>query len=597
VNLHELVSKLIVDSKDSVALFLPELTLCATIVAMLLIKVFDFGRRVDVFLVATVGLLIALVNAAPWQNLAAERTELFTGMLVYDGFTVFIRSVLLIFALMFVVFTRLSGIPDSEDGTDIFTLVLGSTLGLCLMASSNHLMMLFMSVEMASVPSYALAGMLKGRRQSSEAALKYSIYGAGTAGVMLYGISLIAGLLNTAHFPTIAIRLAEQLPTMPAGSVMVLALGGMMLGVGLAFKLSAVPFHFWCPDVFEGAAAEVNAFLSVASKAGALALLVRVAVGFGTFGPGGEAKVAELFNPSEQVASAVELKAGDIKSTPTALFFVADKEADKEKVADEKTAPTPTAPAAKAAPTLKDLAPARDFMAKLIAFIAILTCTFGNLAAYGQTNIKRLFAYSTIAHAGYMMMAVPAILAAVGHPGGELAARDAVAALCVYIGTYVAMNLGAFAIIAFLRNAMRSEEIADYAGLIKRCPLVVICFGIILFSLVGLPPLAGFWGKFAVFASLVESFGAASKDGQPANYLIWLLVFGGLNTAISLFYYLRIVKVMTIDPESPTRPPFAAPVGFLPSSYILLVTIPTAIWMLCGEYLLKWSESAASHLF
>ena len=148
-----------------------------------------------------------------------------------------------------------------------------------------------------------------------------------------------------------------------------------------------------------------------------------------------------------------------------------------------------------------------------------------------------------------------------------------------------------------MRNAMRSEEIADYAGLIKRCPLVVICFGVILFSLVGLPPLAGFWGKFAVFASLVESFNAASNDGQPANYLIWLLVFGGLNTAISLFYYLRIIKVMTIDPEPRERPPFAAPVGFLPSSFVLLVTIPTAIWMLCGEYLARWSNLAASHLF
>ena len=336
---------------------------------------------------------------------------------MYDGFTVFIRSILLIFALLFVVFTRLSGIPDSEDGADIFTLVLGSTLGLCLMASSNHLMMLFMSVEMASVPSYALAGLLKGRRQSSEAALKYSIYGAGTAGVMLYGISLIAGLLNTAHFPSIAIRLAEQLPTMPAASVMVLALGGMMLGVGLAFKLSAVPFHFWCPDVFEGAAAEVNAFLSVASKAGALALLVRVVVGFGTFGPGGEVKVAELFNPTEQLVSVA-----DAKAASPALFSVAEKEKGDEKAA-------PAAAAKSVAPTLKALAPARDFMAKLVAFIAIITCTFGNLAAYGQTNIKRLFAYSAIAHAGYMMMAVPAILAAIGHPGGNEAARDAVAAL------------------------------------------------------------------------------------------------------------------------------------------------------------------------
>ena len=156
-----------------------------------------------------------------------------------------------------------------------------ATVHMCLMASANHLLMVFMAIEMASVPSYVLAGMLKGRRQGSEAALKYAIYGAGTAGVMLYGISLVCGLVGIAHLPTMAILLAEQLPTFESGELMVLSLGGLMLGVGLAFKLSAVPFHFWCPDVFHGACAEVNSFLSVTSKAAALALLVRVAIGIG----------------------------------------------------------------------------------------------------------------------------------------------------------------------------------------------------------------------------------------------------------------------------------------------------------------------------
>jgi NADH-quinone oxidoreductase subunit N len=145
------------------------------------------------------------------------------------------------------------------------------------------LLTIFLGVEMASVPSYALAGMLKGRPRSSEAALKYSVYGAGAAGIMLYGISLLAGVLGTCHLPTMAQRLAGLIANdQLAGHGAVLALGGLMIGVGLAFKLSAFPFHFWCPDVFEGAAAEVNAFLSVASKAAALALLVRVTVGFTT---------------------------------------------------------------------------------------------------------------------------------------------------------------------------------------------------------------------------------------------------------------------------------------------------------------------------
>ena len=196
-------------------------------------------------------------------------------MLVYDTFTVYFRTLLLLFAVLFVIFTQHLGHSRRDDAPDVYALVLGATLGMCMMASANHLLMVFLGVEMASVPSYALAGMLKGRRQSSEAALKYAVYGAGAAGVMLYGISLLAGVLGSCPLPTMAVRLAELLQPanlehgIGADTHMVLALGGLMVMVGLAFKLSAVPFHFWCPDVFEGASAEVNAFLSVASKAAA----------------------------------------------------------------------------------------------------------------------------------------------------------------------------------------------------------------------------------------------------------------------------------------------------------------------------------------
>ena len=567
---------------------------------MLFVRIFDWGRRIDSFYIGLAGSCVALFYAAPWTNLADGRLEIFTGMLVYDGFTVYLRAVLLIFVVLFFAFTKLSGLPDREDGADIYTLVLGATLGMCLMASANHLLMIFLAVEMASVPSYALVGMLKGRRQSSEAALKYSIYGAGTAGVMLYGISLIAGLLNSAHLPTLAIQLADKLPAMPAAQVMVLALGGLMLGVGLAFKLAAVPFHFWCPDVFEGATAEVNAFLSVASKAAAIALLVRVAIGFGTIVPD-----AQTSGPAT-----VAMKSGS--ASESALFAVDDALAKNPPAVDEKAEKkaeasasdrpaTPAAAEPKAAPTrtsrIAALAPVRGFLAKLIAFFAVITCTFGNLAAYGQTNIKRLFAYSTIAHAGYMMMALPAIMAAIGHHAdGDLAAKRAVASLGIYIGVYLTMNLGAFAIIAFLRNAMRSEEIADYAGLIRRCPITVICFSIILFSLVGLPPLAGFLGKFAVFAWLLKAYFVTSNAGAPANYLVALLVVGSINTVLSLFYYLRIVKVMTMDPEPANRSPFVHPIGFLQGFYICLITVPTVGWIVCWDLLSAWSDSSASHL-
>lgn len=601
MNLHELVHQLIIDSRGAVDVlltpdsslyaFLPELMICVTVLAMLLVRLFRVGRYVDMFWLALAGSIAALYFAAPWNHLVAvfppaqaalpeaiTRMEIFTGMLVLDSFSVYVRSALFLFAVLFVVFTRLSGIPDHEDSPDIYTLFLGATLGMCLMVSANHLLMVFMAVEMASVPSYVLAGILKGRRQASEAALKYSVYGAGAAGVMLYGISLIAGLTNTAHIPTIATVLADKfsggLPAVPSGDLMVLALGGLLISVGLAFKLSAVPFHFWCPDVFEGATAEVNAFLSVASKAAALALLVRVALGMGVIPPAGEA-------PGARWAKAHAAAKGE---QTAALFNVADEPAQ---AADAKQVSGKL-------PAMQALAPVRSFTAKLIAFFAIVTCTFGNLAAYGQTNIKRLLAYSTIAHAGYMMMPVAAVVAMAGID--QAGAARGVAGLAIYIAVYLFMNLGAFAVVAFLRNAMRSEEIADYAGLIRRCPLTVVCFSMILFSLVGLPPLSGFIGKFAIFASLVDGWRALEGAGQPGFYLLLLLVVGGINTALSLFYYLRVVKVMTIDPEPADRPPVAFSDVSLAGAYLWLITLPTAGLIVAWDWLSEMADAAARNL-
>lgn len=539
----------------SLPLFKPELILTATIVVMLLVRVFNL-RWISGFLLALAGSLAALFYAAPWELLSADTpiasAELFTGLLRYDAFTVYFRAVLMAFAVLFVLFTWISGIPDREDSTDFFTLVFGATIGLCLMASANHLLTVFLAVEMASVPSYALAGMLKGRRESSEAALKYAVYGAGAAGVMLYGISLVAGVLGSAHLPTLAHQLAIVLAEPSYGDRhVVLALGGLMIMVGLAFKLSAVPFHFWCPDVFEGASAEVNAFLSVASKAGALALLIRVAIGFGHL-PAAETPTAQE-RPAPQVMT----------------------------VAYQSETPAP----AEAKVGDVDLAPARRFMAGLVALIAAVTCTFGNLTAYGQTNLKRLMAYSTIAHAGYMMMPVAALLLMLGDQDRAVEAQKAAASIAFYIGAYLFMNLGAFAIVAFLRNSLRSEEIAAYSGLIRRSPGVVICFATVLLSLLGLPPLAGFTAKFVAFSALADA-------NQP---LAWTLLFvGGVNTVFSLFYYLRVVKIMTLDPEPDDRPPAEFSLVSRDGAFVALMTLPIILLGLWPDVLLRLAAAATT---
>ncbi len=579
MNLYELFNSLAADSARSIAGFQGELALCVTIVLLLLLRIPRLTSRIDSFFVMLIGSSVALYLAGPWRPLE-QPSEIFTGLLVYDNFTVYFRTLLMAFAVLFAVFTKISGVPDRDAAPDIYALVLGATLGMCIMASANNMLMIFLGVEMASVPSYALAGLLKGRRQSSEAALKYAVYGAGAAGIMLYGISLISGILGTVHLPTMAVRLAELLQPanlesgLGSDTHMVLALGGMMIMVGLAFKLSAVPFHFWCPDVFEGATAEVNAFLSVASKAAALALLARVAIGFGYIpapvlvetAPAASVETAALYNVADPP--------GEAPAAPAARTPAENAEAKAE--AAVGFGPLPNREAQIAA-----LAPAREFIWKLVAFVAVITCTFGNLAAYGQTNIKRLLAYSTIAQAGYMMMPVASamVLAGTNAP----AARDAISAVAFYAGAYVFMNLGAFAIVAFLRNMLHSEEIADYAGLLHRAPVTVICFCIVLVSLIGLPPLAGFFGKYQIFASLVDA-------------KLWFVLFiAGLNTAISLYYYLRVVKIMTIDPEPDTRRP--ASMSFIPGTFIVLITAPIVILGVWPDSLNALARIATGQLF
>jgi NADH-quinone oxidoreductase subunit N len=565
VTFQQIFESLLSDTTQvSLPAFRPELALCGTIVLMLLVRVFNLGRREDAFFIALAGSALSLYLAAPWIHLGnqgrLESQELFTGLLVYDTFSVYFRALLLFFAVLFVLFTRISGIPDQEDGPDFYTLVLGATLGMCLMASANHLLMVFLGVEMASVPSYALAGMLKGRRQSSEAALKYVVYGAGAAGVMLYGISLLAGVLGSVHLPTMAAQLADLIQSGASPDrTMVLVLGALMMAVGLAFKLSAVPFHFWCPDVFEGASAEIDAFLSVASKAAALALLVRVVVGFGH----------------------TDLPAGVAQAEPAAATATADANVatDAPDAADMALA---TAGGGNAS-----LEPVRRFLVGLVALFAAITCTLGNLAAYGQTNIKRLLAYSTIAHAGYMMMPVAAGLALAG--SRPLEAEGAVAALAFYTGVYLFMNLGAFAIVAFLRNELHSEQIAAYSGLVRRSPGMALCLALILLSLLGMPPLVGLWAKVAIFAAMINA-----AEIEPA---LWMLIgVAGLNTVLSLFYYVRVVKVMMLDAPLDEGAAEGVPMFSWPGLYVLAVTLPVLILGVWWDGLNQWAQAAASQL-
>lgn len=534
MNFDSILNSLIDDTtKTSLGLFAPELILSATIVSLLLGRLFSLDKWLSPHWIALTGVFAAFAMSAidfrSFQQTGDLSTELFTGMLIFDRFTAFFRLFLLLFLVLVVTLTILGGIPDREDGPDFYALLIGSTIGMMIMASSNHLLILFLGVEMTSVPSFVLVGFLKGRRISSEASFKFAIYGAGAAGVMLYGISLLVGLLGTGSFDQMAVRIqafSASGDAIVSGTAIALII--LMVLVGLAFKLSIFPFHFWCPDAFEGASAEVAGFLSVASKAGAFALLVRFALSFGG----------------------------------------ADGAAYQETFL---------------------------YLGLSIGLVAAVSATYGNLTAYKQTNVKRLLAYSTIAHAGYMLMGVAAMMVLMNDPasggmGDTAPAARALKGLLYYLAVYLFMNLGAFAIVALLRNRIHSEEIDDYAGLASQTPTLCVCMGICLFSLVGMPPFGGFVGKFMIFYSLFEA--------GNVHWLMWLvLVFGGLNTAISLFYYLRVLKVMFLDPRPESAPEASIPFSSLEGSYAVLVTAPVLLLGFLVNGLSSTAQNVASILF
>jgi len=479
-------------------------------------------------------------------------------------------------------------VPPRDDATELFVLVFGAALGMCMMVSANHLVMVILGMEMASLPCYVLAGILKFRKPSTEAALKFAVFGAGAAGIMLYGISLLAGVLGSLHLPTMAARLSLLLSAgLTPEQSLLLALGALMITVGLAFKLSVVPFHFWTPDVFDGAPAEVGALLSVASKAAAMGLLIRLAVGL--------------------PASAASAEIGQAAQSPSATVIAAG--ATQPQVVGQQASDCAENAAKPPAHGRADITPVRQFIVGLLSLLAGVTCTFGNLAAYGQSNMKRLLAYSTIAHAGYLIMPVAAAVAMITpdaggavlrHIEGDSApssagdvltasmaaeARFAVASVLFYLGAYFFMNLAAFAITAILRNALGSEQIDDYAGLAGRSPTLVVCAAAVMFSLIGLPPLAGFLAKFYIFAALVEA-------------RLWLLLaIGGLNTVLSLFYYLRVVRVMVLRPEPADRPAPSIAAYSIGGLYCIAVTAPLVAIFFWSDTLMQWSKTAAASMF
>jgi NADH-quinone oxidoreductase subunit N len=432
----------------------PEIVLTGTLVLLLLGDAFlDEPRKWVLSDFAGFGVLAALVPIITLAVSGHERSMV-GGAYVVDKFALVLKALFLVVGYVVALMSsRYVEEGDYYQG-EYYFLLLSSVLGMVVMASSRDLITIFIALETLSIPAYLLAGWRKRDLRSNEASMKYYLLGVLASAVMLYGMSLVFGVTGS----TLLVDIGRQVGG-AATSAPIVTVGIFFIVVGFAFKVSAVPFHFWAPDTYEGAPTPITAFLSVASKTGGfVALLELIYVGF--------------------------LGRHDVWSP---LFWV----------------------------------------------LAVLTMTVGNLIALRQTNIVRLLAYSSIAQAGYIL--VPFAVA-----GDNLrAAHSAFTASVVYLLIYAAMNLGAFTVVLAVARKTRSGDIASYGGLFEYAPGLAVVMTVFLFSLAGIPPLAGAWAKIFVFRAVLDS-------GTPAAITIG--VIAAVNSVIALFYYAGVARQMWMSP-------------------------------------------------
>ncbi len=416
--------------------------------------------------------------------------EVAHGLLAVDRFALFFKIVFLFAAAITVLMSmRYLEIEGASPG-EYYFLILCATLGMFIMAGGIDLITIFIGLETMAVSFYILAGFIKPNQRSNEAAVKYFLLGAFSLGVLLYGMSLMYGLSGTTNLRVMATTF-ESIPKDPR-----LILAVILVVAGVGFKIAAVPFHMWAPDVYEGAPTPITAFLSVGSKAASFAMLIRIFV-----------EGLPVMSPDWRL-----------------MFWV----------------------------------------------LSIATMTIGNVAAVTQTNVKRMLAYSSIAHAGYVLMGIVA-----GTSRG-------ITATLVYLMVYSFMQLGAFAVVVVLRRRdVQGDELKDFSGLAFRNPFAAFAMLVFMLSLGGIPPTAGFMGKFWLFSAAID-----------AHYY-WLAVIGVLNSAVSLYYYIRIVVFMYVKRETSGSEPTTSPTLALVLGVALAATL---VFGLYPRLLFEVAEASARTL-
>jgi len=479
----------------SLVYFLPELAVTATILLLVVLHVVLKNRRSPAAaLLALLGTGTALLFA--WMTPSGAGMGLFEGMVLLDGFAVFFK-VLTALATAIVIFMSID-CAELADRTqaEYYIFLLSVLLGMFLLSSASDIVMIYLALELVSIPSYLLAGYLKGKASSTEASMKYVVYGATASGVMIYGFSLLYGMTGSTQISEIGRVLTLGTAPLPA------MLAAVMVTVGFGYKIAAVPFHMWSPDVYEGAPTPVTAFLSVGPKAAGFAVLVR-------------------------------------------FFYTVFASPD-------------------GADGMWKLSSSVDWPF-LFAVLSAVTMTVGNLVAINQRNVKRLLAYSSIAHAGYMLM------------GFVLLTTVGLKAILFYLVVYLFMNLGAFYVVVLVANGSRSEDISYFSGLGSRAPFAAVSLAIFLFALTGIPPFSGFIGKVYLFAEVIN------------RGVYWLALVAALNSVISLYYYARIVKVMFL--EDPTQAG-DLPLALVPRVMLAILVVPTLLLGIYWEPVIRVTEAS-----
>lgn len=463
----------------------PEMLLSATICLILILDMFLPLRRSHpvVGLTALAGTLLALVAQVlvTSAGAAALTASNFRGMLAYDQLSAFFKILFLTgLAATFLFSLRSLEIRKYRQG-EYYSLLLGAVLGACFLAGSDHFVMFILGLETLSICSYVLAAFLKHDRFSSEAGLKYLLFGAVASGIMLFGISYLYGMTGTLQITGGITELMSR-PNPAAAVRLSILLVLTLILAGLGYKMAMVPFHFWCPDVYQGSPTPVTAFLSVVSKAAGFAALLRV------FAP---------FFRGAAVPATLGHAFGNVE------------------------------------------------LPLLFGVLSMVTMTFGNLVAMRQNNVKRLLAYSSIAHAGYLLM------------GMTVFAAGSLEAILFYFAIYLLMNLGAFWVVIALENRTGGVEIERFRGAAYKAPFLFAAMFVFLISLTGLPPTAGFVAKFMLFKVVVAAgltaMGTSGGPPMAVFYLILALV-GVLNSAVALYYYMRIVRSMAFEEPAEDSP-------------------------------------------